>query len=69
MEVKEDENSEYYDVQGFLEKGYHFINGKPVKVLSPDFIKATLEKILEHWDEEVSFPPDFDEMATNGFRG
>lgn len=21
------------------------------------------------WDEEVSFPPEFDEMATNGFRG
>ena len=43
-------------------------NHGPMKAPSPDFIKATLEKILEHWDEEVSFPPDFDEMATNGFR-
>lgn len=33
-----------------------------------ELVKATLEKILEHWDEEVSFLPDFDEMATNGFR-
>ena len=69
MEVKEDKNSERYDVQRFLEKGYHFINGESVKPPSSDFIKAILEKVLEHWDEEVSFPPDFDEIATNGFRG
>lgn len=65
MEVKEDENN----VQELLEKGYHFINGEPVKPFSPDFIKATLEKVLEHWDEKVSFPPGFDEMGSNGFKG
>ena len=69
MEVKEDENSEYYDVQELLEKGYHFIQGVPVKLPSSVFTKEILKKILEHWDEEVSFPPDCDEMATNGFRG
>ena len=63
MEVKED------DEQELLEQGYHFVNGEPVKVPSSDFFKATLEKVLEHWDEEDGFPPDFDEMATNGFRG
>lgn len=69
MEVKEDENSECYDAQELLEKGYHFINGEPVKPPSSDLIKAILKKILEHWDEEVSFPSDFDEMGSNGFRG
>lgn len=63
MKVKED------DTQELLEQGYHFINGEPIKPPTADFIKETLEKVLEHWDEEVSFPPDFDEMATNGFRG
>lgn len=64
-----DENNFTYDEEGLLELGYHFVNGEPVKPPAPDFIKATLEKVLEHWDEEVSFPPDFDEMGSNGFRG
>ena len=67
--VWEDENGNRYDVQELLEKGYHFVNGEPMKPPAPDFIMETLEKVLEHWDEEISFPPDFDEMATNGFRG
>lgn len=67
--VWEDENGNRYDAQELLEKGYHFVNGEPVLAPSSDFIKTTLEKVLENWDEEVSFPPDFDEMATNGFRG
>jgi len=64
-----DEDGATYDVEWLLELGYHFVNGEPVKAPSSDFIKATLEKVLEHWDEEVSFPPDFDEMGSNGFRG
>lgn len=67
--VWEDENGNRYDAQELLEQGYHFVNDEPVKAPSSDFIKATLEKVLEHWDEEVSFPPDFDEMGSNGFRG
>lgn len=42
---------------------------EPAKAPPPDFIKATLEKVLECWDEEVSFPPDFDEMGSNGLMG
>ena len=44
-------------------------NGEPVKAPSSDFIRGTLRKIHECWDEEVSFPPDFDEMGSNGLRG
>ena len=64
-----DENNFTYDVEGLLELGYHFVNGEPVKAPSSDFIRGTLRKIHENWDEEVSFPPEFDEMGSNGFRG
>jgi len=33
-------------MQELLNQGYHFVKGKPMKPLSPDFIKATFKKIL-----------------------
>jgi hypothetical protein len=70
-----DENGATYDVDELLELGYHFINGEPVLGPAPPldeklkFLTMTLNEILHSWDEEISFPPDFDEMGSNGFRG
>ena len=46
--VWEDENGNRYDIQELLQRGYHIVNGEPKKAPSSDFIKATLEKVLEH---------------------
>ena len=34
-----------------------------------ELFKEVIEKALADWDKEVSFPPDSDEMGSNGFRG
>lgn len=79
-----DENGKQYEMQELLEMGYHFVNGEPVaplaieieriksdvadigsKMMSGKTVREIFEKILE----EVSSPPDFDEMGSNGFRG
>lgn len=44
-------------------------DAEPVQAPTIDSFKAALKKVLEHWDEEVNFLPNFDEMATNGFSG
>lgn len=70
--VWEDENGNRYDVQELLEQGYHFVNGEPVfdPALAPTMkIVAKILKSPPAGMQEISFPPDFDEMATNGFRG
>lgn len=81
--VYADEEGKVYDTQELLELGYHFVNGKPIldPALAPtmkivaEILKSSTVGMQEikiknpNWDETVSFPPDCDEMATNGFRG
>ena len=45
--VYANEEGNLYDTQELLEKGYHFINGEPVKP-AIDRLKEALEELLEY---------------------